>query len=247
MAPRGASAKYIDEIIALVRGGMTGAEACAAKPDYPSYRSLSEWATKNGRMAELRAAWRERERDPATATMKTNLTYTEEQYDAAIELLTRNPHKSIRSQASKLGLDLPGRETIYLRARRDPAFAARFAAAKHLVRSVVSRHTPRAPKPVYRSNLLRRALLAHPIWKAARRAVPRTEYDDDVIQEIVLAVLEGELAVEDIAVKGNTFGYRRLGNHVFTSLDDRVRIKGRESERDTLIDTISADNEIIFY
>lgn len=240
------SEKYIDEIIALIRGGMSGIEACKSNPDFPSYRSLTEWATKHGRKDDISRAWREREKSD-NARMKTNVVYSEEQYDAAIELLTRNPRKSIRSQASSLGLDLPGRKTIYLRARKDPAFAARFAAAKHSVKSVVSRHTPRAPKPVYKSNLLRRALLAQPIWKAARRAVPRSEYDDDVIQEIVLAVLEGTLTAEDIATNGNTFGYKRLGRHVFESLDSRVRIKGRDSERDTLIDTISTDCEIIFY
>lgn len=241
------SEKYIDEIIALMRVGMTGVEACKSNPDFPSYRSLTEWATKHGRKDDISRAWRDREKSSG-ARMKTNVVYTEEQYDAAIELLTRNPHKSIRSQAAALAVDLPDRGLIYTRARKDPEFAARFAAAKKTIRSVVSRHTPRAPKPVYRSNLLRRALLAHPIWKAARRAVPRSDYADDVIQEIVLAVLEGELAAEDIAVKGNTLGYKRLripGG--FASLDDRVRIKGRESERDTLIDSISSDNEIVFY
>jgi hypothetical protein len=242
------SEKYFDEIVALIRGGMTGAEACKSNPDFPSYRSLTEWATKHGRKEEISAAWRGREKSD-NARMKTGLKYTEEQYDAAIELLTRNPHKSIRSQAAALSVDLPDRTLIYARARKDPEFAARFAAAKRTVKSVVSRHTPRAPKPIYKSNLLRRALLAHPLYRAANRAVPRgKDYSEDVVQEIVVAVLEGELAAEDIAVKGNTLGYKRLripGG--FASLDDRVRIKGRESERDTLIDSISSDNEIVFY
>jgi hypothetical protein len=247
MAPRGASAKYIGEIVALIRGGMTGAEACAAKAEYPNYRSLSEWATKNGRVDELRAAWRDREKSD-NARMKTNLIYSEEQYDAAIELLTRNPRKSLRQQAHAIGLDLPGRRMIYQRARRDPEFAARFAAAKKSVRTVISKHTPRAPKPVYKSDLLRRALLAHPIWKAARRAVPYSEYSEDVVQEIVLAVLEGELSETDIAAKGNSLGFKRLRVPAgMKSLDEPTFVRNRESERDTLIDTIATDSEITFY
>lgn len=226
---------------------MTGAEACAAKPEFPNYRSLSEWATKNGRMDELRSAWRDREKNPDAARMKTNVLYSEEQYAAAIELLTRNPRKSIRRQASQIGLDLPGRAMIYLRARRDPEFAARFAAAKKSVRTVISKHTPRAPRQVYQSNLLRRALLAHPLWKAARRAVPYSDYDDDVVQEIVLAVLEGTLTADDIATKGNSLGYKKLGRQVFESLDAPTKIQNRESNRGTLVDTISSDSEIIFY
>lgn len=248
MAPRGASAKYIDEIIALIRGGMTGAEACKSNPNFPSYRALTEWATKNGRKDEISMAWRERERDPATATMKTNLTYTEEQYDAAIELLTRNPRKSIRSQANEIGLDLPSRKLIYHRARKDPAFAARFAAAKQSIQTVVSKHTPRAPRPLYQSNLLRRALLAHPLYRAANRAVPRgKDYSEDVIQEIVLAVIEGELSKTDIAAKGNSFGFKRL--HIpdgMISLDEPTFVRNRESERMTLIDTISTNSILHF-
>ena len=90
------------------------------------------------------------------------------------------------------------------------------------------------------------SLRAHPLWIAARRAVPRSEYDEDVIQEIVLAVLVGELEASDIKSKGNTLGYKRLGRHVFTSLDEPMRI-GRERDRGTLIDTIATDNEIVFY
>lgn len=248
MAPRGASAKYIDEIIALVRGGMTGAEACAAKAEYPNYRSLSEWATKNGRMAELKAAWRERERNPATAKMKTNVKYTEAQWDAAIELLARNPRKSIRKASKELGLDLPPRESIYQRKRHDKAFEARWLAAVGILRSVKARHDgPTKPKSPTKSGLLARALRAHPIWAAARRAVPHSDYDDDVIQEIVLAVLEGSLSAADIRSKGNTLGYKRIKRHVFDSLDAPKRMQGRESEREMLIDTIATDNGIIFY
>ncbi|WP_197083270.1 hypothetical protein [Afipia felis] len=181
--------------------------------------------------------------------MKTNLTYSEEQYDAAIELLTRNPRKSIRQQATALSVDLPDRKLVYSRARKDPEFAARFAAAKKAIRSVISRHTPRAPKPVYRSNLLRRALLAHPLYRAANRAVPRgKDYSEDVVQEIVLTVLEGELSPDDIAARGNAFGFKRLripGG--IMSLDEPTFVRNRESGRTMLVDTISYDNEIVYY
>mgnify|MGYP001118528659 CR=1 FL=1 len=241
------SGKYFDEIIALIRSGKTGIEACKSNPDFPSYRSLTEWATKRGRKEEISKAWREREKSPA-ARMKTNLTYTEEQYDAAIELLTRNPRKSLRQQAKALSVDLPSRETIYLRKRRDPEFAARFAEATKNIRSVVSRHAPSVPKPVYRSNLLRRALLQHPVWLAAKRAVPAgTACTEDVIQEICLAVIEGTITAEEIAKRGNKLGYERLRRHVFASLDAPTRIQNRESERGTLVDTIANENGIVFY
>jgi hypothetical protein len=247
MAPRGASAKYIDEIIALIAGGMTGAEACAAKAEYPNYRSLSEWATKNGRMAELKAAWREREKSPA-ARMKTNVKYTEEHWDAALELLARNPRISIRKASKSLGLDLPPRGRIYGRTRSDPAFAARWREAVGSFKTVKARHEgPSKPKSPTRSGMLLRALRAHPLWIAARRVVPYSENDEDIIQEIVLAVLQGDLAQDDIKAKGNKLGFKRLQIPTFDSLDAPTKIQNRESEREMLIDTIATDNEIIFY
>lgn len=242
LAPRGASRLYIDEIIALIRGGMTGAEACAAKPDYPNYRSLTEWAEKNGRMADISAAWRGREKSDS-ARMKTNLTYTEAQYDAAIELLTRNPRKSLRQQAKALSVDLPSRETIYLRKSRDPAFAERFEAATKNIRSVVSRHTPATPRPIYRSGLLRAALLRSELYRAAKKAVPFTQHSEDIIQEICLAVLDGKLQREDIATKGNKFAWARIRVPLIESLDQPVF---ERDERMSRVDMMTT-NEILFY
>lgn len=248
LAPRGASAKYIDEIIALIAGGMTGAEACASRPEYPNYRSLTEWAAKNGRMVDISAAWRGREKSD-NARMKTNVIYTEEQWDAALELLAANPRKSIRRLADQLGVDLPPRGLIYQRKRRDPDFAARFAEAVKATQSVISRHTPTAPRPVYRSGLLRAALLRNEYYVAAVQALKGRIYRDDIREDalsyITLALLEGDITIEQLREDPNRVIKNFLSSErfVFESLDAPVFHK---DERMSRVDMMST-NELFSY
>lgn len=227
--------EHFDAIVALIRGGMTGNEACSTRPEYPSYRSLSEWATKHGRMEEVRAAWQTREKSDA-ARMRTNVKYTDADWQAVLDVFERYPRKSQRDlDATLRAAGLPCRDLIKYKRRRDEAFDARFKAVANLKRKRAGRPDPAPPKPVYRSGQLRSALLRDPFFAAAYAAMPRTldpDIKNDVVADIVLAVLSGAIHVSEIATQAQNYirdHNRRFARADVSSLDVRVGRNEREA------------------
>ena len=221
MAQQSKSEKHFDAIIALIRGGMTGAAACASDPDFPSYRTLTEWATKHGRKDAISAAWRQREKSDG-ARLKTNEKYSPAQWQAVLDVFEQNPRKSQRDlDAILTAAALPSRRLIQHKRQRDADFDARFKAVANIKRKRAGRPDPAPPAPVYRSHELRRLLMADPIFAAAARAVPRKfdpDVRDDLISEIALGLIEGRLITDQI-------GYDTVGETLkkmrfrFDSLD----------------------------
>jgi len=252
---QGASPRYFDEILALIRGGMTGAEACASKPEYPGYRSLTEWAAKHGRKEEISAAWREREESRTTARMKTNLRYTEQQWTEVLELLVANPQATERRFfATICPRHLPPRHAVNARRKSDPIFAKRYREAQLRRPAVI----PRGPnynviargrqayirKQTFPSGMLKRALQANMLFVTADQAVSSNLPDDardDVISTLIERVLSGRIEIAEIPAcsrgvihewfKTNSSPYQR-------SLDQRVF--GEDGEDSTaFVDTIT--------
>lgn len=129
------SEAYFDEIVALIRGGMTGTEACASRPEYPAYCTIVEWATSHGRREEIMSA--RKERGP-TGKQSPNRKYSEADWEAGLRTVATSDASSLPR------LNVPGQpnlNTMRKRAARDPAFKTKldhaFAERRKRVRPAV--------------------------------------------------------------------------------------------------------------
>ncbi|ABE62530.1 hypothetical protein Nham_1714 [Nitrobacter hamburgensis X14] len=196
------------------------------------------------------AALKKRERSPNKRGTRISKEFkrkrfTAEQFDSAVEFI--RDHRGMDLSGALLNRrDLPALESIIFRANRNPAFAARYAKAMatHAMANayVYIRDTGVAP------SLLLSSLMQQPLYATAWKHFRKLEDRDDLISEVVLAVLEGEISSDDIGKRDTFKRIRKRANaRVIESLDVPA-FHGRDSDsRDSLGDTLANDTAIFHY
>jgi hypothetical protein len=217
--------KYFDEIVEAIRNGATEVEACEGIVAVHNFRG---YVDRNPDARKALDEAREARENSAGARYRRRLhTYTEQNYDAVLAAIRAAKGKSIRKVFAVLPEELPGRQLIYARVRRDPTFAARFGEACR------GRDTKVATTS---GDLVARIekLVPKHLDPAAR---------DDIAADIVMAVLTGEIDQSDIAksVKEYTKRFnKKFSSWEFASLDKPL---GDDSDT-TLGDMATSNSEM---
>lgn len=120
---------YFDAIAALIRGGATVNEACAARPEYPKADTFLTWLRRrNDLFDELKPTIDANQRAKAKRT-KTRLgdrKHSPEMLNRALAVIRDADASDLRTV---LVPPLPGYGTLQAYANRDPEFAQRFREA----------------------------------------------------------------------------------------------------------------------
>jgi hypothetical protein len=298
---RSPSAKYFEQIIALIGSGMSVATACAQDPAFPHpdtfYNLCIRSPAKNERLrcalalreslvrqrlgkfcesdfdAALQAirtctgasvaevlkwplpqqhtllkrcardpAFAERYRSAIAAREDPRLHRTEA-YNRALDLIEANPLAAIKPLLKGSESRLPSLAALNWRIRRDPELSAR-AGVMRLQRRH-SRQKLRA-KPVFQTDLLASALATDRFYAAARFAAPKyldPADRDDVISEMVLAMISGDLSIDEARRSGKEFARRFLrpqNRPKYSSLDEPVFAD--EGRSIAFVDTFTSDH-----
>lgn len=154
-----------------------------------------------------------------TAGRRRRKDFTDDEFDAALALISRSTSPDLASALRRA--DLPTNGSLQRRARKDRQFRARldraysaYAASTHYLRYIRDPDEPR---------MLLASLLRDRDFAAAFKRFKSQRYDrHDLAQEFVLAVLEGRLSHKDLkSTKAmNDIRKRALGNNLaLTSLD----------------------------
>lgn len=196
--------RHLVEILDRIAGGMTEAQACEGIVAVHNFRGYVD-RNPDARLA-LDKAREERESSARARYRRKLRTYTEENYDAVLAAVRAAKGKSIRKVFDELPSSLPGRQLIYTRVKRDPTFAARFGEACRGRDTKVANHS---------GDLLARIekLVPKHLDPAARA---------DIVGDIVMAVLSGEIDQSDIAKSVKEFTKRfnkKFSPYEFASLD----------------------------
>lgn len=115
-------------------------------------------------------------------------TYTDDDYDRAVVLIKQIGVTAYRDNGPE---GLPHASVVWRRGLTDPAFARRYQAATAISQLRVSEE-------------LRSSLLSNDLYAKVSRSVPNKlgpDARDDVISDIVEAVLSGEITEDEIAVE----------------------------------------------
>ncbi len=188
------------------------------------------------------AAVKRRERGPNRRGTKISIApkrtrFTTDQFDAAIQFILR--HVDIDLEGALRSANLPSTMTMYHRANRNPTFRKRFynAMASHTAQCAYL-HGAESDEP----NLLLAELLKNDLFAAAFAKFKKFhEVRYDLVQEFVLAALEGRLTKADLksAKAMRDIRKRALGNsYQVQSLDAPAHDDGES--RDTLGDMIAS-------
>ncbi len=195
------------------------------------------------------AAVKKRERGPNRRGTKISIApkrkrWTVDQFDAAIQFILR--HVDLDLEGALRSANMPSTITMYHRANRNPAFRKRFynAMASHTAQCAYL-HGAESDEP----NLLLGELLKNDLFAAAfNRFKKFHEVRYDLVQEFVLAALEGRLTKADLK---NTKAMRDIRKRAlgssfeFQSLDAPAYDDGES--RDSLGDTIASPCGISIY
>lgn len=242
-------ATNFDAMIALIAEGKSAVEA--GKVLGINGDRLTEWllANPNKRPAYV-AAMRKRAkvlglRSTTIAITKRRNDFTDDEFDAALALISRSTAPDLASALRRA--DLPTNGSLQRRAKKDRQFRARldraysaYAASTHYLRYIRDPDEPR---------MLLASLLRDRDFAAAFKRFKSQRYDrHDLAQEFVLAVLEGRLSHKDLkSTKAmNDIRKRALGNNLaLTSLD--APSHGDGESRYSVGDTIASPCGIHIY
>lgn len=156
---------------------------------------------------------------------------------AALDVIKANPTVNVDKLLSESGLDLRSRRTLNGILRRDRSLAA-MAAPIRLERKK-SRKKPVEKRILTTGNLVA-ALRSHEFYAVAEKAVPRKldPWDrDDIRSEMILALFDDRLSVEEAARSGRKFAADFLAQRRKTASLDVSR-HGAEA----WLDSMSADD-----
>lgn len=166
-------------------------------------------------------------------------------YLAALEAIRARPDLTIAAALTAAGRRLPSTSHLHAKIQADAKFAALAAPALALRRDTWAhqRKIDAKPKTVYAKNLLAKSLQMDSLYAVAERAVPRhlDEFDrDDIRAELILAMIEGSLSVDDVERAGKQFvkDFMKRNNRIqFSSLDTG----GSRTDGEAWVDTFTAD------
>lgn len=225
----GRSARYADEIIALVESGKTIGDALASNPNYPARSKFRLYVLKHPAI-ERRLDDAKRKRSIAAPVFDTVVA------DVSLGKSVAKALAALPQQVSKTAMQ----RLLH----NDPERAKALRLARYSASRIVRRRQEARTRPVV-DHLHRQALLANDLYQRVSRAMPK-RYDsdryDDVLSDCMVALLSGEITEDDI---GQTAKHRdahywanedRFRN---SSLDQKV---GSGAGEMLLIDVISGDD-----
>lgn len=216
--------RHFDTILDRIRGGATEVEACDGIVAIHNFRFFVS-RTPAARKA-LEEAREERERGPNALNRGVSKKFDEADFQFVLDRIRSQPDTPIQSILDDLPEGMPSRGAIYHRIRDSISFRDRFAEA--------ARNRPK--------NRTKRVDLFAVVSKHVPKHLDRTARDD-IISEIVLAVLTGEIAQDDIAKSVKEFVKRhnkRFSPWEFASLDAQI---GDDSDF-SLGDMATSKNEV---
>ncbi|MGL3208298.1 hypothetical protein [Bradyrhizobium sp. BR 1433] len=194
------------EILSLIEGGRSINSACSmCGVDSPSlYRMMR---SDDSGTAQFNAAIAAREAGPsalgAGRFKKRKRRWTEADFQEALEVIRCTTETSVESA---LQSPLMPKSVVYKWALKT---TARSEALRNALDSrpiaAHRRSVAKGPRPVYRQDVLRTGLLANEVYRQASASVPARldrDFRDDLISEIVIGVLSGELRQEEVKTKG---------------------------------------------
>lgn len=198
-----------DKAIEVLTTSKAASIYAALEPPLMPKHTVFAWASRDPeRMRRLRHALAVRPRPGR---------YTDDEYEAALEVIRTT--KTGKYEKALVAAGAPPRWAVQ-KMKRDAAFKARFNQAMN-----ISRSKRRVPRPVYGYAMLQTGLAQNEIYRAARSAIP-AKIDpimrDDMISEIVIAVMEGRLQPDQILSRGFEIGRefeRRNNSHEFLSAE----------------------------
>lgn len=200
----GRSARYAEEIVSLVEGGMTIGEALSSNPKYPHRSKFRLYVLKHPELDDRinRAQPKRSKMTPAFDKVVRDVS------------LGKPVVKALACLPDQLS------ETCLRRfVQNNPEQARRLRLARFAASRVVRKSKQPAAKPAveYRH---RGALRANELYRRVSKLVP-TKFDpdrrEDIISDCILAVLSGKAADTDIA------GEIKLRNKYYWETEDRCR------------------------
>lgn len=233
----------IERIMAAVSNGALIKEAFAATSNRSSSELRVFLRSRPDLKARLNTAVAEREasnRARGRQAVVEKRTWSDADYDAALDAIRNHRGRSIHDV---LGNNLPTYNGIWDRSRRSVGFAERFRDA--IGEQMAWRRTTYAkqPKRIYQQETLRRGLNENELYREASKLFHRgmdPDLRDDLISNVVTAVLAGELPRDELAVRGAAVGWhhhRKLNGRQMDTLDRPAY----DNAKISLLDTITGD------
>lgn len=233
-------AKFFDRIIENIKAGLPIPDALAKADPRANDAALYKFLNKHEeKKAAIAAAIQERE----TSANPVKKKWTAADYDRALTAIRSYSGKTVMAILD--GVSLPSYSALWAFAKTN------HAAMKRLDVVLEIRPRPRKLKVKPQNTNVDRhleLLLQNELYASVSRAVskridPRRR--DDVIQRIILGILEGEIALSDLASKSNRRTWLGVAKDDFLeSLDEPA---SGDSERMSRIDMTATETEIIFY
>lgn len=226
---------------AIRSGSSVKAAVASVGGTLPSFFKVT--GADHGARAEFVAATAEREAGGNSLGKTATGRWTNEHFDRALSAMRERP--TIAARSLLVG-DIPGITLVLERARDEPDFRDKLIDVMR--ERARYRARLRLPPRTYPPGQLRRGLMLLDTYAAAMAAVksfdPFTR--DDAISEIVIAVLEDQISIDDVRTRGKRLAMKRvMGDWMRTrSLDDKLF---GNPYGETVVDTISNDDQILFY
>lgn len=225
----GRSARYAEEIIALVEGGKTIGEALASNPNYPARSKFRLYTLKHPEI-EKRLDAAQRKRSIAAPV-----------FDAVVHDVSLG--KSVTKALAALPQQV-SRTAMLRLLHNDPSRAKALRLARYSASRIVRERQEARTRPMV-EHLHRQALLANDLYRRVSKAMP-TRYDperhDDVLSDCIVALLSGEITDAEIgqaAKQRNAHYWATEDRFRNSSLDQKV---GSDDDEMLLIDAVSGDD-----
>jgi len=208
---------------------------------------VTEWLLRHpDRRPEYAAAMTKRAKRlglrGTVAKVRRRDNFTEQQFDAALLYMARLQSTDVNAALRQAGL--PNNGSFRRRALKDAEFAKRLAAARAAFNANSFHLRYLRGGDVSTAGLMRDPLFAK-LW---RKYKGRHEARFDLISEAYVAILSGELSLDDLSSKpaANTINRRAMGNRkMFVSLDEPRH--DEDNRRETEIDAVASPSEIQFW
>ena len=167
--------------------------------------------------------------------------WTDAEFEAALAAISAYAGKSVKDVLQAPLMTYP---VIYGKAQRDPGFLLRLndAIGGYIKRRKLAR--PKVVKRVYEQNVLRSGLLLDQIYADASKLFHRGLDDDlrdDMISEVVMAVLDGRLPRDEVAKNGREFGWAFVRGLKRQAIDSLDRTVGFDGDKRSLGDLMTSD------
>lgn len=172
--------------------------------------------------------------------------YRADAFVQALDLIKANPNIPVRKLLKTTTVRLPSARQLDWRIERDPSLQSLANPIRRLRRQAFSYRRKLAVKPPLPDHVLIAGLRMNELYAVAERAVSK-HFDpadrDDVISEMVLAMVDGELSIDEAQHSGKEFArrfFRPQNRSLYRSLDEPVFAE--ESGSIPFVDTFTSDH-----